>query len=147
MSVYRLALDELIWLARACGVERLPDWRGALRSDGEICAQLRRKRLMLPGEGGRDCLDPVFAYLFSRMRRALAAAALGADGFLYLSDPLILLERERDPARVRLTAFENEAACASCLREAGLAGGVLTLPPDCPAELRQLAERLVKGDE
>ena len=76
MSVYRLALDELIWLARACGVERLPDWRGALRSDGEICAQLRRKRLLMPGEGGRDCLDPVFAYLFSRMRRALAAAAL-----------------------------------------------------------------------
>ena len=51
------------------------------------------------------------------------------------------------PARVRLTAFENEAVCASCLREAGLAGSALTLPPDCPAELRQLAERLVKGDE
>ena len=94
------------------------------------------------GTASTRCLPTCF-----RGCGALAAAALGADGFLYLSDPLILLERERDPARVRLTAFENEAACASCLREAGLAGSVLTLPPDCPAELRQLAERLVKGDE
>lgn len=147
MNCFRLAPDELAWLARARRALRAPDWVCEPDHPEQTRASLLRKRILLEDGNGATYLDPAFAYLFARMQRAKNAVALSEKAFLYGSDPFILLTRDVDSAPIRLFAFEDAQQCANFLREEGLLENTSGVSPVDSENAQKILKRLVEQDE